>query len=195
MEDYVKDFFEWANTIPVPETKYFAVFNEHGEILGIYSEHSCQTIPNKIEIDTEIALSVIEGTTNLNSYIVDIDSETIEFVEIKSLKKIDDVIHRVVDKQWSSIDSPDVSLIYDRNKSLLKIKLNEKFKTKKILWNGSTDMQFVITDYNDPNIFYNTFSFTINDIMKNELEFNISLPKIYSIYTRRLFKNYVIEEI
>lgn len=195
MDESVKDFFEWVNTISVPEVKYFAVFNENGAILGIYPDYDCRDISNKIEIDTEIALSIFEGKTNLNSYIVDTDSETIEFVEIKSLQKIDDVIHRIIDKQWSNIDNPDVNLTYHRKKSRLTVKLNEKFKTKKILWDGSTDMQFIVTDYNDPNIFYNTFSFTINDIIKKELEFDIILPKNYSIYTRRLFKNYVIEEI
>lgn len=195
MEDFLKDFQEWANSIEIDEVKYFAVFNEHGEITGIYPGYECESISNKIEIDNSIALSVFEGTTNLNSYVVDLDNETVEFVEIKSLNKIDDVIHRIINKRWAKIDSPEVELIYYRKESTLKIKLNEKFKTKKIFWNGSTDMKFIVSDYNDPNIFYDTISFTINDLISDNATIKIVLPEIYSIYTRRLFKNYVIEEI
>lgn len=193
--DILKDFQEWANSIEIKEVKYFAVFKDTGEITGIYPDYACEDKTNKIEIEESVAFSVFEGKTNLNSYIVDIDNETLEFVEIKSLRKIDDVIHRIINKRWTNIENAEVELIYDRNNSMLKIKLDSKFKTKKIFWDGSTDMRFIISDYNDPNIFYDMISFTISDIVSREMEFSIDLPKNFSIYTRRIFKNYVIEEI
>lgn len=195
MDQFLKEFQEWIDSLPVQEIKYFAVFDQTGNIIGIYPNYECEDKTNKIEVDESIALSIYEGKTNLSSYVVDLENETLEFVEIKSLKKIDDVIHRIIDKRWSDIENAEVELVYDRNNSLLKIKLDKKFKTKKIFWDGSTDMKFIIADYNDPNVFYDMISFTINDIVAKEMEFSIDLPKNYSIYTRRIFKNYVIEEV
>ena len=54
-------------------------------------------------------------------------------------------------------------------------------------------MQFFITEYNDPNLLFETVSVTINDLTGNhKLITGFNYPK-FSVYTRRLFKNYVIE--
>ena len=195
MEDFVKDFIEWVESLPKQEVKHYAVFREDGSILGIYPDYECQDKTNKVEVDDSIVLSVYEGTTSLESYIVDVDSETVEFVEIKSLQKIDDILHRIIDKKWADIDQADIEVIYDRKNTELKITLNDKFKTKKLFWSGSTDMKFIISDYNDPNIFYDVISCTIDDIMHSPKIFKIDIPENYSIYTRRLFKTYLSEEV
>ena len=54
-------------------------------------------------------------------------------------------------------------------------------------------MDFLITEYNDPNEIYQMFSIKINELIgKNKIIKNLNYDT-FSVYTRRLFKNYVIE--
>jgi hypothetical protein len=54
-------------------------------------------------------------------------------------------------------------------------------------------MNFLITDYNDPNVLYEMISVKINELIGKSKTFeNIDYDK-FSVYTRRLFKNCVIE--
>ena len=65
---------------------------------------------------------------------------------------------------------------------------------RKIDWKGSTEILLSITDYNDPNVLYYTLSLKVTDLVGNAVTFNnIELDKKFSIYTRRVFKNYVLE--
>lgn len=193
MEAALKDFIDWMQSLPIPEIKYYAVFDPaDGKILGIYPDHSCTEFINKIEVDEEIAYSVLEGKTLLNSYIVNTENNSLEIIENKSLTKIDDVLHRIIDQSWTDISDPDVTITVTTKK--VKITLSEKYyKSRKIYWDGSTEMLFLITDYNDPNSLHDTISITIDRLFeKKNLEFELNLPKDFSIYTRRIFKNYVM---
>ena len=105
----------------------------------------------------------------------------------------------------SATPDNDVFLTYDKlNKTLtfeLSIKYNgtkvvEDVATKKIHWSGSTEMLFLITTYNDPNGLYYTAEISIESLIENKkILTNIDLPEDFSVYTRRIFKNYVIEKI
>ena len=196
MEAALKDFEEWLKTIPVQEVVYYAVFDSTtGQIIGIYPNHSCPETDYKIHIDDEVALSVMEGKTNLNSYAVDISSGGLEIIETKSLTKMDDVLHRIIDQRWSENIDNDVLLSVDMSNKKLIITLSEKFyQSKKIRWNGSTEMLFLITDYNDPNGLYDTVSVTVDQLFKSKsLDFPVDFPKEFSVYTKRIFKNYIIK--
>jgi broad-specificity NMP kinase len=195
MEAAIKDFIEWMQSLPVQEIKYYAVFDPStGAVSGIYPDHSCPDTPSKIEVDDEIAQSVLEGKTQLSSYVVDIDDNSLEIVENKSLTKIDDVLHRIIERQWSNIENPDISIVVNKANSKLRIQLSKKFyQSRKIYWDGSTEMLFLITDYNDPNGLHDTISITINELFDRETaEFEIDFPAEFSVYTRRIFKNYLM---
>lgn len=195
METALKDFEEWVKTIPVVEIKYYAVFDPStGKVSGIYPDHSLPAGNNKIEVEQEIAQSVLDGITTLNSYVVDIEDGKLNFVEIKSLTKIDDVLHRIIDERWSTIDDPDVILTSNFKQNTIKIELSKKFyDSRKIYWDGNTEMSFLFTEYNDPNGLYEIVSFTINDLFENRLlEVPLVLPEEFSVYTRRIFKQYIV---
>lgn len=196
MEAALKDFEDWINSLPVQETKYYAAFEpETGKVTGIYPDYAAADIQYKIEVDESVANSVAEGSTNLLSYVVDLTTANLEFVEIKSLNKIDDVLHRIIDKKWSTITDPDVIICYSRNDKELSIQLSDKYINKKIHWNGMTEMLYLITDYNDPNGLLYNLSVTINELIGQRKIFReIEIPDEFSIYTRRLFKNYILEE-
>jgi hypothetical protein len=97
-------------------------------------------------------------------------------------------------------------ITYNSKKKTLKIELSEelggtkklpkKFQpvtAKKIVWDGHTEMDFLITDYNDPNVLYEMISVKINTLVGNSKIFENIEYNNFSVYTRRLFKNCVIE--
>jgi hypothetical protein len=116
----------------------------------------------------------------------------VNLASITGLTKIDDVLHRVVDKKWSKVAKPDVSIEYSREDALLTFKINPLLKT--IEWQGDQDMVFLITEYNDPNVLQEMISFNVNELVKYPQRFTLVLPEKFSIYTRRIFDKYTYED-
>jgi len=206
MEEIV-DFDEWlANYKPI-EPEYVAVYDpQTGEVKSVGPVYAFENEKNKIPVDREIAESIIEGKIKISSCVIDINSNSLEIAEIKNIFKIDDVLHRIVDKKWSDIQKPEVYLTYNSKNKTLKIELSEEFggtkklpkkfqpiKTRKIIWDGDTEMTFLVTEYNDPNLLFDMFSVKINELVSKSKTIQDFEYNNFSIYTRRLFKNYLIE--
>jgi len=195
MEQELMDFDEWIK-LPVNQVEYFAKFNEEtGVLLGIYPSHAAQDIINKIKIDEEVATQIASGEENLFSYRVDLPTKKllkISKFSTHSLIKIDDVLHRVVDKKWSKITDPDVVVSYNKEHKLLTFSMNSKY-SKNIIWDGDTEMIFLVTDYNDPNVLMQMISIRAGDITENIKSISVDLPEKFSIYTRRIFDKYIFE--
>jgi hypothetical protein len=68
-------------------------------------------------------------------------------------------------------------------------------KYKKNIWEGDTEMNFLITDYNDPNILLQLITFKVGDIASGDKVFSVDSSIQFSVYTRRLFDQYVIDTI
>jgi hypothetical protein len=204
MEEVV-DFDKWVSENSVIEVTYWAVYDiETGKILGVYPNNSADQFQNKIQIKKDLAEMIAEGKILLRSCFVDITSSELEIIESQSLRKIDDVLHRVIDKQWTSDSDPDIVIEYFQKIKKIKVSMTERFygtnkstvsdSKRKIDWKGSTEILLSITDYNDPNVLYYTLSLKVTDLVGNAVTFNnIELDKKFSIYTRRVFKNYVLE--
>lgn len=195
MEQELMDFDEWIKQ-PINQVEYFAKFNEeNGSLLGIYPSHAAQEIVNKIQIDEDIATQIASGEENLFSYRVDLPTKKllkISKFSTHSLIKIDDVLHRVVDKKWSKIIDPDVVISYNKKNTSLTFSMSDKY-SKNIIWDGETEMIFLITDYNDPNVLMQMISIRAGDITENTKSFHIELPEKFSVYTRRIFDKYIFE--
>ncbi len=96
------DFDDWIKTYKPVKPKYFAKFHQDdGSIVGIYPETALENKTNVVEIDDETAMLVYEGKLQLSSCFIDIDSGSFQIAEVKVLNKIDDVLHRIIDKAWS----------------------------------------------------------------------------------------------
>ena len=189
-------FDEWIKTIKVPEETYFFEFDNDGNVLALHPGFAVERIKNKIQVDLDIALGIYERGETLRHYKVDVISGRILKVNLSSitgLNKIDDVLHRVVDKRWTNITKPDISIEYDRKQSMLTFKINPLLKT--IEWQGDQDMIFLITEYNDPNVLQEMFSFNVKELVKYPHKFKLDLPEKFSIYTRRIFDKYTYEDI
>lgn len=188
------DFNTWITEFKIEETVYVAVYdNLTGQVISVGPSHAFDNETCKLVIDSETAELIIEGKIRISSCVVDMQNNVMEITETKSVFKIDDVLHRIISTEYAEFEKPDVILAYS-NRSLT-FSLSEEFNgTRKINWDGETVMNFLITDYNDPNILYNMLSLKISDLVgKTVTVDNLDVPNKFSVYTRRLFKNYVIE--
>jgi hypothetical protein len=199
------DFDEWLANYKPQDPEYFAVFDpQTGEVKSVGPKHAFE---NKILIDREIAEAIIEGNIKIGSCVIDPTANSLEIAEVKNIHKIDDVLHRIQDVAYAAdIEKPDLYITYDTNQKTLTVelseelegtkKLPEKFqpvKPKKVVWDGDTEMDFLITEYNDPNVLFEMISVKINELKGSSVTFeNIDYSR-FSVYTRRIFKNCVIE--
>jgi hypothetical protein len=190
------------------DIKYSATFDPYtGQIKSVGPSFAFLDKKYVIEIERDIAESIIVGIDHMSNYVVDVRSNKIELREKKNLITIDDLLHRIVEKKWSQEDYFDIFLTYQRKKNILKIQMTEEFygtkklpkkyknlKKRDVIWEGTTDLFFYIADYNDPNAMYDYRQIKILDLIGNTIEFpDIKFPEKFSIYTRRIFNNYVIE--
>lgn len=199
------DFFE---PLKIEKVKYVAVFDpESGKVKSIGPIQAFQNQHYRIEIDEDIAESIISGSKNMIDYVVDIRSNKLEIRQKLSVSTIDDLVHRITEKKWTKEDYFDIFLSYTKKNNILKIQMTEEFKgTKKlpkkykdikkrdVIWEGDLDLYFYITDYNDPNVLHDFVTFKIVDLIGKTQTFeNLRVPPKFSVYTRRVFQNYVIE--
>jgi len=189
----VIDLEEWLKNIQIPIPDYYAIYDlSTGAVTGIYPEHSCQDKLNKIKIDKELADSIFEGQIAMNNCYIDLDSETLEIVQISTLRKIDDILHRIVERKYGSTDFHDIIVRFKDNK--IHFELNEKIRIKKTKWSGDTECRFLITSYNDPHIIYQVISFTLDELYLENKSFDyIGTQNNFSVFTNRIFKRYVFE--
>lgn len=207
MEEIVEYGFR---DIEIPKNKFMAKFDPNtGSVVSVGPSIAFENEVYKVSIDEEIALKIIEGTISLSSCVVNIDNDTVELSEVRSLFKIDDVLHRITEKKYSDTDIIDMMIQYDANKQTFKFSLSEELggtfknlnkkdskKNRKTIWSGETVMQFYITDYNDPNVLYQIIQIHLDELKNKEITILAdSPPKKFSVYTRRLFKNYILEII
>jgi hypothetical protein len=198
------DFDEWIKNFKIEPVKYFALFDPvNGSISGIYPNSALPDSKTLIEIDDETAGLIHEGKIQLQNCFVDLDSGKFEIAELKVLNKIDDLLHRIVEKEWSSMDKEDVYVKYLSTSKSLRFELTDRLggtrksgsqSKRKLHWDGSTTMTFLVTEYNDPNIVYDIIRFKIDDIVGKSKTYKLnSTPEKFSLYTKRIFPNYIIE--
>ena len=197
MEQELMDFDEWIK-LPVNQTvEYYATFKDDGVLIGVYPSHAVLDITNKIKIDEEIATAVSTGVENLFSYRVDLPTKKLVKLNkfsTHSLIKIDDILHRIIDKKWSNMQDPDITILHDTKNSTLIFSMSNKYSNN-IIWDGATEMIFLVTDYNDPNVLLHMLSIRAGDITENTKLFTLDLPNRFSVYTRRIFDKYIFETI
>jgi len=207
MEEMI-DFDTWLKNYKPEEVQYMVTFDPMtGAILSVGPSHAFENEKYKLFIDSDTAEKIIDGIIKISSCVIDVESSELEISEVITTVKIDDVVHRIVEKEFAENDKFDIYLTFNRKNKSLKIEMSEEYKgTKKlpkkcypiakrrILWDGETEMSFLLTDYNDPNYLYQMVTVKLSDILgKSKTIKDLDLPPKFSIYTRRLFKNYILE--
>jgi hypothetical protein len=199
----ILDFDQWYLNWTPPVIEYVAVFDSQtGAVLSVGPSHAFVDEKYKVPIDKETAESIISAEIKIDSCVIDINSNKLEVAEIRSVFKLDNVLHRIISMEYTDQENSDVYLTYNSKNKSLKIELSTEFggtkvpvvpvKERRVVWDGDTEMNFFITDYNDPNVLFEIVSVRIKDLVgKSKIFKNIEYKK-FSVYTRRLFKNYVI---
>ena len=200
----IEDFDKWLREYKPPITQYVAVFDPNtGQVISVGPDHAFADQKHIVQISQEIAESIITAETQIHNCQINVESGQLDIAEKKTLNKLDDVLHRIPDIKYSDQIESDIHITYNSKNKYLKIQLSteyggtKKYKgndgTRKFIWDGSTDLDFLITDYNDPNLIFQMFSVKLNELIGHNVTIkNIDYDK-FSVYTRRLFKNYVIE--
>lgn len=197
------DFSKWDLNLTPPVLEYVAIFDPRtGSVCSVGPSHAFTNEKNKVPVDQQTAESIISGEIKISSCVIDINTNTLEVAEIKFGYKIDNVLHRIISMEYTDDTNSDIYLTYNRKTKNLRVELSTEFggtkvplipvKTRPILWDGDTKMDFFITDYNDPNVLFEIFSLKVKELKgKAKLIKNINYSQ-FSVYTRRIFKNYVI---
>lgn len=204
MEQTKVDFDEWIANYKPQEVIYWAAYDpKTGEVLGIYPNYVPDDRPHKIQIETFIAQHIHDNVIQLNACYVDPIQQEFVVMYDKPVTKIDDVLHRIPNKKWVNNKETDVYIEYYEKEKKLNVALTERFygtrpasyefKTK-LVEKNIFEILLIVTDYNDPNMLNQIIKVKIEDLVGKEKTFyNLELPEKFSIYTRRLFKNYVLE--
>lgn len=196
MAQELMDFDEWVELQKSTVVEYFVAYDSEGMIKTIGPAHSLLEFKDKVKIDDEIAVNILEGRENVFSYRVDIPTKQVVKLNkfaTHTLTKIDDVLHRIVDRKWSSTTDEDIRIAYNSSESTLTFSISEKYK--KLILEGDTDMNFLVTDYNDPNILLQMITFKVGDLAEKEKTYSIKSQNRFSVYTRRIFNQYVIDNL
>lgn len=189
-------FDRWLKDFIAPKIEYFAIYDPKTyAVIGVYPGQAASLIENKVLIDIELAKKILEGHLSLSSCFVDISDETIEIVQTHTVVKIDDILHRVPNRCYTIINDEDLNILFDETEKCFKFSLSDKIKNKKIHWAGDTELQFLITEYNDPHKIYQVIQFKLEDLYKNNLLINYTGDNLdFSIFTSRIFKKYIFEK-
>jgi hypothetical protein len=202
MEEELDFEFPQIDLAPV---NYVAVFDkETGAVISIGPENSFKDIDNKIPIDKEFFIDVVECRVNIHNCFIDFYDLKLEIKEVKNLYKIDDVLHRIPESTFVDFVDSDIYTSYNSETEQLTIELTERFhgtrplietsvKKQKTIWSGDTRLNFFITEYNDPHKLIKAISINLEELTTSPYTLDLHLPKKFSIFTRRLFKKYIME--
>jgi hypothetical protein len=190
----ILDFDKWLVKYQPAEIKYFASYDPvEGTVSSIGSEIALAGESNKTLVDTELALKVLEGSLPIHRCYVDLDTKTVNIAEIKSRVKVNDVLHLIIDSEYSLVSEHDIVVTYERTSKKFTIR-SGKDDNISSHWSADTPMSYYLTDYNDPNVVHKIVDITVSDILSSPVVMdNVELPDRFSVYTKRLFRNYVLE--
>lgn len=201
----LEEFYDLIKQSESQKISYSVLFDrDTGRIIGVGPTSSFKNRTNILEIDSELAIGMLNSSVKMASYYVDFENDKLELTKNTSLTKIDNVLHRIIQKEFSDVDDIDLCVTCDITNEKIIFELSTQLGgskdtgqekiAKKLRWEGHTLMDFYLTDYNDPNIIFKVFTLSIYDLLDKSLEYNdVVFPKNFSIFTRRLFKNYVLE--
>jgi hypothetical protein len=189
----ITDFDKWLQTFISEPIEYYAIYNpQTAEVIGIYPKNSAKDIEHKVLIDLDLAESILEGKVSLRSCFVDEIDDVLQVVQTQSVRTIDDILHRIVSKEFATFDEPDLCVTFNSELNTISLSLVEKLKRKKIRWDNSASLKFLITEYNDPHKVIQVITTTLEDLYITDQTYQyIGIDKTFSVFTSRIFKKYI----
>ena len=184
------DFDSWLATYQPTDIKYYATYDPmSGAVFKVGNRSALSDDTHTITIDNELAEKIIEGLLPIHRCFVNLDTQEVEIAESKAVTKINDVLHRISELKYSLTVKHDLKIVYTSAVNTLSIQ-----QVKDNQWLDDGVLTFYLTDYNDPNVVYKVISVLTADIKIAPAIFkDIKLPNRFSVYTKRLFRNCVLE--
>lgn len=184
--------------------KYSAVYDpESGNIISVGPSIALQSMEHKIDLDKDLAEDILTGKIRISNCFLDLTTGSLEIIETRSIRKIDDVLHRVPLSGFSEDQLTDVFITYNKKSKEIKFELSNELegakktgtgKKRKIHWSGDTVMDFYLTKYNDPHWIFYEFDIKIDDLKNKTKKYKLKdVPEKFSVFTRRILKNYLLE--
>lgn len=206
MEEII-DFDTIVNRQTTVNNKYWATFDDRtGKVLGIYPDDSLIPSNNKVEIDNSIVDDINEGEILLTNCVVDIVSREFRILSNQPITNSKNLLHKIIKKQWSAATEHDIYITYYTADDTLTIAMSERLGGTVPCSNPISgrqtncidDIRFTlaITNYNDPNIIHYLITVNLSELTnQTKIIKDIKPPPQFSMFTRKLFKNYILEII
>jgi hypothetical protein len=191
------DFETWLKQCIPLEVQYFAIYDpESFRVTGIYPKGPAEEKKYKIPIESIIAEEIINGKVSLSILSVDVETEELIISEKEFYITTDTNFYKI---QSNSRDLVSVSLTVKyikEEKKLYFIASDNLLRQQEKFKDYTSPCLFYITNYNDPNILYDTISLTMNDLfLKKQLEFMLDIEKgKFSVFTKKILNSYYFVE-
>lgn len=177
----------------IGDTTHFFVYDTEGNVEAMQPTSVCGDEKFSIEVPKDISDLINTNQEILSSYKVNVASGSIFKKKSIDIVSIDDVVHRIIEKKYTT-QEPDISILYNNSKKCLNFSLNPKHHNT--VWSGNTSLYFTVTRYNDPNDILSFISFSVESLISENIKIDLScITERFSLYTRRMFKNYVVEYV
>ena len=196
MEELINIFEKAANI----DMRYVAVYDPFSrKVTSVGPETAFLTEENKILINKEIAIDIIESKIPMSQCSVDESFQVIEFNKNSNINYGHKKLFRIPEINWFESKKSDIHITYSTEEKKLKIELNSSLggtnsnfnnisNINKIEYfnNNSLSLEFFVTDYNDPNVVYEKIKFDISQLKNNFIEKELKIPvKRFSFYALR----------
>jgi hypothetical protein len=184
------NFDSWLQSFVPEDPEYYAIYDpETYAVTGIYPEGSAKEKSYKIKIDPMLAEEINSGKISLNSCVANpLDNEIT--ISNSSKYKNEKYFHQIK-SNVSTLNLPTLTLRYLKNQKELCFVPSESLKEHKEIFSYIKEYNFYITAKNDPDLLYQIINVSHEEIFEQNfsVKLNIDLEK-YSIFTKKIFKNY-----
>ena len=125
---------------------------ETGKILSVGPAVALQSAEYKFDLDKELAEDILTGKIRIANCFFDITTGSVGIIETRSIRKIDDVLHRIPLYDFLEDKSVDLFVTYTKKTKKIKFELSNELegtrktgseKKRHIHWSGDTVMNFI----------------------------------------------------
>jgi hypothetical protein len=189
------DFDSWLAEYVPKEIEYYAVYDPDTFLItGIYPSGPAQEKPYKIKIENILAEEIINGSVNLSRLSIDLENQELVIKENYIFSNQNYNFYRI-DSKIENLVNVSLTIKYvNSERSIYFIPSDNLIKTKEKFVEYKKPCLFYITSENDPNILYDTIHLELDNLFSSKkLIFPLdTCGKKFSVYTKKIFKNYYL---
>jgi len=207
VEDQLENFDEWLANFEYVEPEYAAKYNTTtGTFISIGPASAFEGEPNVIPIKKELLIDIDDGKVKMHQCVVDPFTQKINIISKTRSAEKELILYQIPVVRFGGAEISEVYLTYNKLTKVLDIELSQIYKGTKRFFEQdqqrslyikpTTEINFFVCDKNDPHVIHKLIRFPIQEIVGNKKSIVIdNLPDKFSIYTKKVFKKYLLEII